>query len=174
MALFAIVVVVLLAVVLGYAAVKPDDFRIQRTARIKAAPDKIFASINDFHRWDAWSPYEKYDATMRKTHSGAASGKGAVYEWEGNSKVGKGRMEITDVSAPNKVMVKLDFMRPFVAHNTAEFTLNPSGESTEVTWSMSGARPYVIKVMGIFLNMDKMVGKDFEAGLANLKTVAER
>jgi hypothetical protein len=170
----AIAVVALLVVVLGIAAAKPNEFRIQRTARINAAPDRIFPNIADFHRWADWSPYEKMDTAMSKTHSGAASGPGSIYEWEGNNKVGKGRMEILEASAPTKVTVKLDFMKPFVAHNTAEFRLEPQGASTDVTWAMYGARPYVVKVMSIFFNMDELVGKDFESGLANLKTVAER
>jgi hypothetical protein len=170
----ALVLVALLVVVLGIAAAKPNTFRIQRTTRINAAPDRIYPNIADFRRWEAWSPYEKLDAAMTKTHSGAANGPGAIYEWDGNDKVGKGRMEIMEASAPRKVTVKLDFMKPFVAHNTAEFSLEPTGGSTDVTWAMYGPSPYVTKVMSVFINLDKMVGKDFESGLANLKALAER
>ena len=170
----ALVVVALLVVVLGIAAAKPNDFRVERTTRINAAPARVFPYIADFHRWADWSPYEKLDATMTKAHSGAASGPGAIYEWEGNSKVGKGRMEIMEASAPTKVTVKLNFMKPFVSHNVAEFRLEPRGGATDVTWSMHGPSPFVTKVMGVFLNMDKLIGKDFESGLANLKTLAER
>jgi uncharacterized protein YndB with AHSA1/START domain len=171
--IIAIVVAVLLAALLIFAATKPDTFRIQRATSIKAPPEKIFPVINDLHNWSSWSPWDKMDPTMKKTHAGAANGKGAVYEWEGNSKVGKGRMEITDTSPPSQVTVKLDFIKPFEAHNIAEFMLEPSGDSTNVTWAMHGPNSYIAKVMQIFFNMDRMVGKDFETGLANLKKVAE-
>jgi uncharacterized protein YndB with AHSA1/START domain len=168
------IIIVLLGVLLGVAASKPNEFTVRRTTRISATPDRIFPQINDFHNWAAWSPYEKLDATMKKTFTGASSGKGAVYEWDGNSKVGKGRMEITDASAPRKVVIKLDFVRPFRASNTSEFTLEPQGDSTDVTWSMRGASPFMMKVMGVFMNMDNLIGRDFETGLANLKANAER
>jgi hypothetical protein len=168
-----LVVLVLVGVVLAIAATKPNEFAVQRTARIRATPDRIFPHIADFRRWEAWSPWERLDPAMRKTHSGAASGPGSVYEWEGNSKVGTGRMEITQVTPPTGATVKLDFLKPFEAHNTATFTLVPAGDGTDVTWRMHGPSPFVTKVMGIFFNMDNMVGKDFERGLANLKSVAE-
>jgi len=168
-----LVVVVLLVAVLVYAATKPDTFRVRRATSINAPPEKIFALINDYHSWGSWSPYEKLDPTMKRTYSGAANGRGAVYEWEGNSKAGKGRMEITDTAPPSKVTINLDFVKPFEAHNIVEFTLEPTGDSTNVTWAMHGPTPYVAKIMHVFLNMDRMVGKDFETGLANLKTVAE-
>jgi uncharacterized protein YndB with AHSA1/START domain len=142
--------------------------------RINAPPEKIFALINDLHRWGSWSPYEKKDPTMKRTHSGAANGKGAVYEWEGNRDIGTGRMEITDTSPPSRVSIKLDFIKPFEAHNNVEFTLEPNGHSTNVTWALHGPASYTSKVMSVVFNMDRMVGKDFEAGLAGLKAVAER
>ena len=168
------VVVIVLAAVLIFAATRPDTFRVQRATSIKAPPEKIFALIDDFHNWGSWSPYEKLDPAMKRTQSGAASGKGAVYEWQGDSKVGQGRMEITDASAPSKVVIQLDFIKPFEAHNIAEFTLEPKGDSTNVTWAMHGPAPFVTKVIGLFCNMDKMIGKDFETGLANLKALAEK
>ena len=168
-----IVIVVLIAAVLIYAATKPDTFRVERAASIKAPPEKIFALINDLHSWGSWSPWEKKDPAMKRTHSGAANGKGAAYEWEGNSEVGKGRMEIAESSPPSKVTIKLDFVKPFEAHNIVEFMLDAKGESTNVTWAMHGPLPYLAKVMHLFLNMESMVGKDFESGLANLKSVAE-
>ena len=168
-----IVVVVLIGAILVYAATRPDTFRVQRTTNIKAPPEKIFALINDLHRWSAWSPYEKKDPAMKRALSGAESGKGAVYEWDGNNEVGKGRMEITETSPPSKVAIQLDFVKPFEAHNIVEFTLQPQDESTDVTWTMHGPSPYISKVIGIFINMDSMIGKDFEAGLASLKTIAE-
>ena len=172
--IIAIIVVVLLAALLGFAATRPDIFRVQRATSIKAPPEKIFALINDFHSWGSWSPWEKMDPTMKRTHSGAANGKGAVYEWEGNNKVGKGRMEIMDTSPPSKVTIKLDFVKPFEGHNIAEFTLEAKGDSTNVTWAMYGPNPYIAKLIHMFFNMDNMIGKDFETGLANLKTVAEK
>jgi carbon monoxide dehydrogenase subunit G len=165
--------IVVIAAVLGFAATKPDAFRIQRSASIKAPAEKIFALINDFHRWGSWSPWEKLDPALKRTYSGAGNGLGAVYEWEGNKKVGKGRMEITQTSPPSKVTIKLDFLKPFEAHNTAEFMLESQGDSTSVTWVMDGQQPYMFKVMTLFLSMDKMVGKDFETGLANLKSITE-
>jgi uncharacterized protein YndB with AHSA1/START domain len=167
------VVAVLLAAVLGLAATKPDTFRVQRTATIKAPPEKIFPLISDFHRWGSWSPYEKLDPAMRRTLSGSPSGTGAVYQWEGNAKAGKGRMEITQATAPSEVGIKLDFLKPLEAHNTARFTLEPAGDATRVTWAMEGTSPFVGKVLSIFISMDRMVGKDFETGLANLKAIAE-
>ena len=170
----AIVVVVAIVAILVYAATRPDDFRVQRSTSIKAPPEKIFALINDFHRWDSWSPWEKMDPAMKRTYSGTASGKGAMYAWQGNSKVGEGRMEIADASPPSKVTIKLDFVKPIEGHNTAEFTLLPDGDSTNVTWVMYGPSAYVAKVIGIFVSMDKMIGNDFETGLANMKAVAEK
>ena len=169
----AIVVVVAIAAILVYAATLPDDFRVQRTTSIKAPPEKIFPIINDLHRWGSWSPWEKMDPEMKRTYSGAAAGKSAAYAWQGNRKVGEGRMEIVEASPPSKITIKLDFIKPFEGHNTAEFTLEPKGDSTNVTWTMYGPSVYVAKVMGVFVSMDKMIGKEFETGLANLKSVAE-
>jgi uncharacterized protein YndB with AHSA1/START domain len=170
----AAVVAVVVVVVLILAAMKPDSFRVERRATVKADPGKVFLCINDFHNWAAWSPYEKLDPAMQKTFSGAVSGKGAIYEWKGNDKAGTGRMEILESSAPKKITIKLDFLKPFEGHNTSEFTMSPKGDSTEVTWAMQGPSPFMMKIMHVFINMDKMLGKDFEAGLANLKAVAER
>ncbi len=173
----AIVVVVLLvvplAILLGFAATKPDTFRIQRATSIKAPPEKIFALISDFRSWGAWSPYEKLDPAMKRSYSGPASGKGAQYGWEGSGKVGAGHMEITDASPPSKVTIKLDFAKPFEGHNIAEFTIDAKGGETNVTWAMRGPSPYIHKVMSIFFNIDQMIGNDFETGLANLKTATE-
>jgi uncharacterized protein YndB with AHSA1/START domain len=172
--IIAIVIVVLVAGVLILAATKPDTFRVQRAASIKAPPEKIFALINDFNRWGAWSPWEKKDPTMKRTFGAATSGKGAVYAWDGNKDVGQGRMEIAESVPPSKVALKLDFVKPFEAHNLVEFTLEPKGDATSVTWAMQGDTPYFAKIIHVFINMDKMVGKDFEAGLANLKANAEQ
>lgn len=166
--------VILVAAVLLYAATKPDTFRVQRTTTIKAPPEKIFAFLDDLHRHSAWSPWEKKDPAMKRSYSGAAKGKGAVYEWDGNREIGKGRMEIVDISAPSRITMKLDFIKPFEAHNTAEFVLDAKGDGTEVTWAIHGPSPYMSKVMSTFVSMDRMIGKEFETGLANLKALAER
>ena len=170
----AIVIIVALAALLIYAATRPDSFSIQRATRIKAAPEKIYALISDFPSWPTWSPWEKLDPEMKRTLTGAATGKGSIYEWSGSGKVGAGRMEITDTQAPAKVVIKLDFIKPFEGHNVTEFTLAPQGDTTEVNWAMTGPSPYISKLMGVFFNMDKMIGKDFEAGLANMKAAAEK
>jgi uncharacterized protein YndB with AHSA1/START domain len=170
----AIIVVALIAALLLFAATKPDTFRVERSASIKAPPEKVFALLNDFQRWDAWSPWEKKDPAMKRTFSVVTSGKGAQYAWEGNREVGQGRMEIAESVPPSKVAIKLDFAKPFEAHNLVEFTLDPKGDVTNITWAMQGDTPYFVKIIHVFLNMDSIVGKDFETGLANLKTVAEK
>jgi uncharacterized protein YndB with AHSA1/START domain len=165
--------VVIIVALLGYAATKPDTFRLERSASIKAAPETIFAQLNDFRSWGNWSPWEKLDPALQRTYSGAAIGAGAVYAWKGNSEVGAGRMEILESSPASQISIKLDFIEPFEGHNTTEFTLQPEGEATKITWAMHGPNQFLGKVMSLFVNMDEMVGKDFETGLANLKTVAE-
>ncbi|MQR00864.1 SRPBCC family protein [Glaciimonas soli] len=171
--LLAIIVVAVIGV-LGLASSKPDTFTVTRSASIKAPPEKIFALISDFHHWNAWSPWEKRDLAMKKTLSGANSGVGAVYEWEGNSKVGAGRMEIVNATPSSHIAIKLDFLKPIEGHNVAQFTLTPQGDTTNVTWDMTGPTPFISKVMQVFISMDKMVGGDFETGLANLKALAEK
>ncbi len=163
-----------IAALLGYAATKPNTFRVQRSASINAPPDKVFTFINDLHAWASWSPWEKKDRAMKKTHSGSPQGKGAILEWDGNKDVGTGRMEVLDSTPASKVLIQLDFLKPFEAHNTAEFTLTPKAGATELTWAMYGPQPYMMKIMGFFCDPDKMVGKDFEAGLTGLKAVAEQ
>jgi uncharacterized protein YndB with AHSA1/START domain len=168
-----LIIAVLLALILLVAATRPATFRIERSAGIGAPPEQIFPLLNDFHRWGEWSPWEKLDPALRRTHSGATNGVGAVYEWEGNKKVGKGRMEITESRPSSRLILKLDFLAPFKAHNMTEFTLSPSGAGTTVTWVMTGPNSYMGKVMSLFMNMDQLIGKDFEAGLANMRAVAE-
>lgn len=173
-AVIAGVVAILVLGVLVYAATKPDTFRIERALDIKAPPEKIFSIIVDLRRSVEWSPYEKKDPDMKRTYSGAAIGKGAIYEWDGDKNVGAGRIEIADVSPPNKVTLKLDMVRPFMASNIVEYTMQPNGEASRVTWAMHGPNPYLAKVMQLFFDVDKMVGKDFEEGLASLRAVAEK
>jgi hypothetical protein len=168
------VAAVLVAALLCFAATRPDTFRVERTVAMRASPATIFPLINDFHSWSSWSPYERLDPAMKKTFSGAASGKGAVYEWEGNSKAGKGRMEILDSSAPSKVTIKLDFFKPMEGHNTAEFALEIQGDSTRVTWAVYGPNVFIAKVMSVFVSMDSLLGKEFAKGLANLKALTEK
>jgi uncharacterized protein YndB with AHSA1/START domain len=173
-AAIAIVLVVAFAIVLVLAAAKPNTFSVRRETTVRVPPEKIFPLINDFHQWATWSPYENRDPAMKRTYSGATSGKGAVYAWDGNKSVGSGRMEILEAPAPAKVIIKLDFFRPFEGHNTAEFTMLPQGDATRLTWLMHGPAPFMSKLMQVFMNMDKMIGKDFEVGLANLKKLTEK
>jgi uncharacterized protein YndB with AHSA1/START domain len=170
----AMVAAVPVVAVLALAATKPDHFRVERSARIAASPERIFPLINDFRRWTAWSPYEHKDPAMRRTFSGPASGPGSIYEWVGNSSVGSGRMEIVESSGPERVAIRLDFLKPFEGHNMATFALAPSGGATQVTWTMDGPTPFFGKILHVFIDMDRMVGRDFEAGLANLRTAVER
>jgi carbon monoxide dehydrogenase subunit G len=170
----ALVIVVAIAGILIFAATKPDTFRVERATTIKAPPEKIFPLINDFKRWDAWSPWEKKDPAMKRTYGPTTAGKGAHYAWEGNSDVGQGSMDITESVPSSKIALKLDFVKPFEGHNIVDFTLAPQGDTTNVTWSMQGPAPFITKVMQVFCNMDSMIGKDFETGLANLKAAAEK
>ena len=172
--LIAVVIAVVLAVVLLLAASRPGAFRVVRSILVHAPAAKSFALINDFHQWQQWSPWEKMDPAMQKTFSGALAGAGSVYEWEGNKKVGKGRMEILNTVPDARVVIKLDFFKPFEAHNTAEFLLTAEGDATRVTWAMFGPQPFMAKLVGLFMDMDKLVGRDFERGLAQLKAAAER
>ena len=169
----AAIVVLLLAVVV-FASTKPDTFHVERSATINAPPEKIYPLLNDFNQWQSWSPYEKKDPAMKRTFAGATSGQGAVYSWDGNSDVGAGRMEITEATPSSKVQIKLDFIRPFEGHNVATFTLSPAPQGTTVTWAMDGPAPLIAKVMGLFFNMDTMIGGDFALGLENLKAIAEK
>jgi uncharacterized protein YndB with AHSA1/START domain len=177
-AIIAVVLAIVVAIVLILAATKPNTFSVQRATTVRAPPERIFPLINDFHQWGSWSPYENKDPAMKRSFSGAADGKGAVYGWEGNKNVGSGRMEIMDTSKPSKIVIKLDFFTPFEGHNTAEFTMLPQGDATSlttnVTWLMQGPAPFMSKVMQVFINLDNMIGKDFEIGLANLKRLTEK
>jgi len=173
-AIIAIVIAIAIAIILILAATKPNTFSVRRATTVKAPPERIFALIKDFHQWGSWSPYETKDPAMKRSFSGAADGEGAVYGWEGNKNVGSGRMEILDTSEPSKIVIKLDFFAPFEGHNTAEFTMLPQGDATNLTWLMHGPASFMSKVMQVFINLDKMIGKDFEIGLANLKRLTEK
>jgi hypothetical protein len=169
-----LIAVVVIAAILIYAAFKPDVFRVERNALIHAAPDKLFPHINDLRNWAAWSTWEKMDSQMKKSYSTNSVGQGATYEWEGNKKVGHGRMTIAESVTTSKVVIQLDFITPFEAHNMADITLQPQGNSTLVTWAMYGPSPFISKLFSVFISMDKMIGKDFEDSLTNLKTVVEK
>jgi hypothetical protein len=169
--LIGIAAIILIFVVV--VALQPSDFHIARTTTIAAPADAVFDQVSDFHKWVAWSPYEKIDPALKRTYSGNPSGVGAIYEWVGNKDVGEGRATITE-SRPNElVRIQLEFLKPFAATNIAEFNLAPSGDQTSITWSMTGTNNFMFKAVGLFMNMDKMVGGQFEQGLAQLKSMLE-
>lgn len=170
----AIAGVVLITGFLVYTATRPDSFRVERATTIKAAPEKVFPLIDDLNRWAAWSPWEKKDPAMKRTFGPTTSGKGALYAWDGNKDVGQGSMQIIESVPPSRIVIKLDFLKPFETHNQVEFSLEPQGDGTSVRWAMQGPVPYFAKIIHIFFDMDKMVGSDFEAGLADLKSIAEK
>jgi len=165
-------IVMLVGAVLIVAAFRPAEFEVHRSAVIQAPPERIRGLVDDFHQWSRWSPWERLDPTMVRTFGGATSGKGATYAWSGNSKVGKGRMEILETS-PAGVKIDLWFLAPFEARNIARFDFTPKDGATTVTWTMTGRQAYVGRVMGLFVSMDRMVGGDFERGLVQLKAAAE-
>ena len=165
--------VVLVAALLLFAATRPDSFRVERSVVIQAPPEKIQPFVADFHRWADWSPWEGLDPAMKRTFGGPPAGVGATYGWQGNNAVGSGRMEVK-TAAPDKVSIQLDFIEPFEGHNTADFVFAPKDGGTEVRWVMFGPAPFVSKLMGVFVSMDSMIGKDFEKGLTQLKAAAEK
>ena len=162
-----------LAALLLFAATRPDTFRVQRTVSIKAAPERLHPLINDLREFNTWNPYNKKDPSMQGSYRGPAAGPGAGFDFQGNKDVGKGSIQIVE-SAPRQVTMKLDMLEPFEGHNIVEFRLAPQGDSTAVTWAMHGPSPFLGKLIGVFMNMDRMIGRDFEAGLADLKARAER
>ena len=172
-----LVIILAIIAVLVAASLRPPTFRIERGTRIAAPMVQVAELIADFHQWQKWSPWENLDPTMTRTYSGAQSGVGAVYEWDSKGKAGSGRMEITDMRAGAErglIAIKLDFLKPFKASNTAEFVMTPTDAGTDLGWAMFGPSPFVSKLMGLFMDFDKMVGKDFEAGLVALKRNAEQ
>ena len=168
----AIVIAALIVGILIFAATKPDTFHFERAATINASPDEIVPLLVDFHKWPAWSPWEKLDPNMKRTYSGAEAGMGAIYEWEGNSDVGAGRMEIMSAT-PTQVDIKLEFIAPMATSNTTKFVLTPAASGTNVTWTMDGPMPYMSKLMTVFVSMESLLREDFESGLAQLKAAAE-
>jgi uncharacterized protein YndB with AHSA1/START domain len=167
------IVVVAIALILIYAATRPDILHVERAIDIKASPEKIFPLINDFKQWEPWTPYNK-DSAMKKTYSGNTSGKGAMYAWEGNKEVGRGEIAITNTTPPREIVLALHMIQPFEGHNHVVFSLDAKGDATTVTWTLEDRHTYFMKVMSLFLNLDKMIGGDFEIGLARLKAFAEK
>ncbi len=165
----AFIAILFLVIIAG----RPDEFVVSRSATIFAAPAVVFAQVNDFHKWEAWSPWAKMDPACKNSFDGASSGQGAGFAWDGNKKVGAGRMTITESRPGDLILIRLEFLKPFKATNTAEFTFQPEGNQTVVTWSMAGKSNFFFKVFGLFMDCDQMVGKDFEQGLAAMKSVAE-
>src|SRR6185295_9800251 len=146
---------VLLIVFVVFVVMRPSEFRIMRTATITAPPSVVFAQVNDFHKWMAWSPWEKLDPTLKRTYEGPPAGSGAIYSWAGNKQVGEGRMTLTESRPSDLIRIKLEFLKPFKATNAAEFTFEPQGHQTVVTWSMTGKNNFMFKAVGLFMNMDK-------------------
>jgi hypothetical protein len=172
--LYGLVVIALIVVVFcAVVAMQPATYHIERSATINAPAAVVFAQVNDFHKWDAWSPWAKLDPSMKQSFEGAPSGPGAIYSWTGNDKVGEGKMTITDSRPAESVKIKLEFVKPFAATNATNFNFKPQGNQTEVTWTMDGNNNFMGKAFGLFMNMDKMVGADFEKGLAQMKAVSE-
>lgn len=167
-------IVIAIVVVLGLAAMKPDTFHFERSTEINAAPETIFPLIADFHKWPTWSPYEKLDPDMAREYGGPDTGPGAHYTWKGDSNAGEGRMEILREDAPNEIVIQLDFVAPFEAHNIATFSLVPEGDATKVTWTLDGPADFMTKIIHTLIDMDVMIGAQFDEGLANLKAEVEK
>ena len=170
----ALVIGVAIVALLGYAATRPDTFRVQRSVSIKASPEKLYPLINDMKQFNTWNPFNRKDPSMKGTYRGPAAGPGAAFDFEGNSEVGKGTVSIVGGTPLRAVNMKLDMTAPMEAHNDIEFLLVPRGEVTELTWTMQGPCPYLGKLMGVIFDMDKMVGGEFDKGLAMLKAQAEK
>jgi hypothetical protein len=166
-------IVVLVVVFVCIVALQPSHYRIERSATINAPASVVFAQVNDFHKWEAWSPWAKIDPAMKQTYEGASSGTGAIYTWTGNNQVGEGRMTIVESHPTDLIKIKLEFIKPWSAIDAANFAFKPQGNQTAVTWSLDGDNNFIGKAFGLFMNMDKMIGGDFEKGLAQMKSVAE-
>lgn len=166
----AIAVVLILVALAAYVATRPADFRVVRTRTVAAPPEVVHGYVNDFRKWPEWSPWEKLDPAMKREFSGPPAGTGAAYHWSGNGDVGEGHMTITDSRPAQGVTIRLEFLKPFAATSTTQFDFAPSGSGTQVTWAMNGHNNFVAKAFSAFMDMDKMVGGDFEKGLAGLET----
>jgi carbon monoxide dehydrogenase subunit G len=169
-----IIAVAIVAAILIFAATRPASIRVERSVRISAPPEKIFPLINDFHYWDGWAPQDREDSTMKRSYRGPEKGMGAVSDWVSKGSAGRGSMSVTESVAPTKVMVRADWTKPFQLTNVNEFTLEPAGDTTKVVWTFQGANVFPMKLMGVFANMDNVMGKHLETGLLSLKEAAER
>jgi Polyketide cyclase / dehydrase and lipid transport len=170
------IVIVLAVIVVGLAtviALQPARYRVSRSITIAAPAPVVFAQVNDFHNWSAWSPWEKVDPAMKRTYGGPPAGAGATYAWVGNREVGEGRMAIAESHPSDRIRVDLEFVKPFAGTSVAEFTFRPEGDRTVVTWSMTGDKNFIAKAIHLVMNMDRMIGDQFDKGLAAMKTVAE-
>ena len=172
--ILALVAAIALVGFIAYVATRPNELRVSREATIAAPPERIYAHLANLRGWGPWSPWERKDPGMKRTFEGPESGVGAAYGWEGNKDVGSGRMEVTKATSPSYLAIDLHFLKPFEARNTAEFTLEATGAATRVAWVMFGPANFMSKLMGVFMDMDRMIGRDFEAGLANLKALCEK
>ncbi len=168
-----IVAGVAVAVLVAFIASRPSDFTITRTGTMSAPPATVFAQVNDFHKWTAWSPWESIDPQLKREYSGPNAGIGAHYHWVGNREVGEGQMTITESRPGERILIKLEFLKPFKATNDTIFSFAPQGNGTLVTWTMKGRNSFMMKAMGLMMNMDKYLGGQFEQGLAKMKTVSE-
>lgn len=169
----ALLLAVLVACVVGYVASQPNQFRVTRSATISGPPADVFAQVNDFHHWNAWSPWAKKDPAAKNSFEGPSSGEGAMFSWSGNHEVGEGRMTLTESSPNERVQIRLDFEKPFKSTSTAEFTFKPVGDQTVVTWSMFGERNFICKACSVVMNMDEMIGGEFEKGLASMNKIVQ-
>jgi len=167
------IITIVIVIFLVYVATRPSEFRVVRSLAISASPAVLFEQVNDLHRWQAWSPWAKLDPEMKVTYAGAEQGTGASYTWLGNKKVGEGKMVIEQSEPDSRIVIQLQFIKPFPATNTTEFSFKPEGNQTLVTWAMTGQKNFMMKFFGVLMNMDKMIGQDFEKGLAAMKTIAE-
>ncbi|HEY2413472.1 MAG TPA: SRPBCC family protein [Pirellulaceae bacterium] len=170
----AVALVVMLGLFLIIVAMQPGEFRITRSATMKAAPATVFAEVNDFHKWEAWSPWAKLDPNAKAVFAGPESGEGAKFSWSGNDKVGEGTQTIVESKPEERIRIRLDFEKPMKDTSEAEFTFKPQDDQTQVTWSMSGKKNFVGKAVCMFMNMDKMIGGEFDKGLASLKRIVEK
>jgi hypothetical protein len=168
-----IVIAVIVIVFVIIVATRPADYRISRSTTIGAAPAVVFAQVNDFHKWESWNPWGKIDPAMKQTYEGASDGKGAIYTWAGNNEVGEGRMTITESRPSDLILINMEFFKPMAGTATAQFTFKPEGNQTTVTWAMTGKNNFMSRAVCMFMNMDKMIGGQFEKGLAAMKSIAE-
>jgi len=167
------IITIVIVLFLVYVATRPSEFRVVRSLAVSASPAVLFEQVNDLHRWQAWSPWAKLDPEMKVTYAGAEQGTGASYTWLGNKKVGEGKMVIEQSEPDSRIVIQLQFIKPFPATNTTEFSFKPEGNQTLVAWAMTGQKNFMMKFFGVLMNMDKMIGQDFEKGLAAMKTIAE-